>query len=452
MTKVSDMTQGSIAKSLWLFAVPLMLGNVMQQFYNLADTWVVGRFIGSAALGAVGSSYTLMTFLTSVIIGLCLGCSAFTAMAFGRRDMAAVRSGLFMSGLLTAELTLVIMVLFYSFLWPIIRLLQVPADNADLMHTYLFYVFFGFFFTYIYNFCVNILRGIGNAVVPLVFLGISVVLNVGLDLLFVAGFRWGIRGAAAATVLAQAAAGVGIMVYIIAAVPELRLHREDRVWHREHFRQILALSGYTCLQQSVMNFGILLVQGIVNSFGVTVMAAFAVAVKIDTLAYMPVQDFGNAFAVFTAQNYGAKAVERIRRGIRTALVSVTAFCLPVSAAVCFLAPQLMTLFVGSDDPAGAVTAVGTGYLRIEGACYLGIGILFLLYGYFRSVNRPLVSVVLTVISLGVRVFLAAMLSQVPSVGVIGIWTAIPVGWFLADLTGGVLLWRDMNRSRDTIRP
>ena len=273
----------------------------------------------------------------------------------------------------------------------------------------------------------------GNSVIPLVFLGISVVLNVFLDLYCVLELHMGIKGAAISTVIAQTVSGIGILFYFLIAYPELRIRRQDRNWNKERLRTILSLSGFTCLQQSVMNFGILMVQGIVNSFGATVMAAFAVAVKIDTIAYMPVQDFGNAFSVFVAQNFGAEQKERIRRGIRSAALSVLVFCLVISTVVFALAEPLMRIFV--DRTSVEVVAVGAKYLRIEGAFYLGIGILFLLYGYYRAVNKPLMSVVLTVVSLGTRVLLAYVLSGITAIGVVGIWAAIPIGWFLADAVG-----------------
>ncbi|WP_432620643.1 MATE family efflux transporter, partial [Butyricicoccus sp.] len=326
MTRERDLTTGNITTSLWLFALPLMLGNVMQQLYNLVDTWVVGRYIGDTALAAVGSSYTILTFLTSVIIGLCLGSSAFLSMAYGRRDESAMRNGMFLSFSTTGALSLYLMLVFYLFLDPIIRLLQVPPETFADMHTYLFYVFFGFFATFLYNYFSNVLRGIGNSSIPLLFLAISVVLNVALDIYFVVCLDWGIRGAALATVFAQFVSGIGITCYFLQKFPQYRLSRSDMCWNKENLRSILSLSGCTCLQQSVMNFGILMVQGIVNSFGTAVMAAFAVAVKIDTIAYMPVQDFGNAFSVFVAQNYGAQKPARIRSGVRCALISVAVFC------------------------------------------------------------------------------------------------------------------------------
>ena len=163
------------------------------------------------------------------------------------------------------------------------------------------------------------------------------------------------------------------------------------------------------------------------------MAAFAVAVKIDTIAYMPVGDLGNAFSVFVAQNFGAKKHGRIRAGIRQSAISVAIFCALISMVVCGFAEQFMKIFVapGSTE----IIRIGVQYLRIEGACYIGIGILFMLYGYYRAVNKPMMSVVLTVISLGTRVVLAYGLSRIHSIGVTGIWAAIPIGWILADITG-----------------
>lgn len=433
MKRERNLTTGNITKGLWAFALPLMLGNVMQQLYNLVDTWVVGRYVGNQALAAVGSSYTLMTFLTSVIIGLCLGSSSFLSMSYGRKDQAAIRNGIFLSFFFIGILTLLIMVGFYLSLDTIIRLLQVPAETVPDMYTYLWYVFWGFFATFLYNYYSNVLRGIGNSVIPLIFPGISVILNIGLDFYLVLGCSMGIRGAAVATVISQVIAGIGVMIYFLLAYPEFRIRREDLCWNRKNLKQIMALSGFTCLQQSVMNFGILMVQGIVNSFGSAVMAAFAVAVKIDTIAYMPVQDFGNAFSVFVAQNYGAGKQERIRKGIKAASISVIIFCIVISGVVFLCASNLMQVFL--NEGSQEIVQIGTQYLRIEGACYIGIGILFLLYGYYRAINRPFMSVILTIISLGTRVVLAYVLSGFEQIGVIGIWVAIPIGWVLADVVG-----------------
>lgn len=441
--KNRDLTSGSISAGLWAFALPLMLGNLLQQFYNLADTWVVGRYIGNNALAAVGSSYTLMTFLTSVVIGLSLGTGSFISIAFGRRDPAAVRNGIFISFCITCALTLAVTGAFYLLLDPIIAFLRVPPELTGDMREYLFYVFFGFFATFLYNYISAVLRGMGNSTAPLFFLAVSVVMNIGLDLYFVISLDMGIKGAAVATVISQYAAGLGLLVYFFAYCREYCPHKKDMRWDRRNFKSIFALSGFTSLQQSVMSFGILLVQGVVNSFGTAVMAAFAVAVKIDTVAYMPVQDFGNAFSVFVAQNYGARKPERIKKGIRRSLISVAVFCAVISAAVCIFARPLMSVFAGSD---AQTVRIGAQYLRIEGAFYIGIGILFMLYGYYRAVERPFMSVILTVLSLGSRVALSYTLSALPSVGVTGIWVSIPIGWAIADAFGIFMYFKDRKRN------
>lgn len=202
-------------------------------------------------------------------------------------------------------------------------------------------------------------------------------------------------------------------------------------------KEIFSYSAATGVQQSVMNFGILMVQGLVNSFGTAVMAAFAAGVKIDTLAYMPAQEFGNAYSIFISQNHGAGRSDRIRSGTKSAVCVVLGFCVIASAAVFLLAPRLMGIFVDLGER--EIINIGAGYLRIEGACYVGIGILFLLYGYFRAVERPKISLLLTIISLGMRVALAYAFAPVFGVG--AIWWAIPVGWLLADITGAVLMRR-----------
>lgn len=255
-------------------------------------------------------------------------------------------------------------------------------------------------------------------------------MNVVLDILFVVHLEWGVAGAAEATVISQYVSGVGIFLYCFLFRKDFHISRKDMVWDRQVFRDMSELSLLTSLQQSIMNFGILLVQGLVNSFGTTVMAAFAAGVKIDTIAYSPLQDFGNAFSTYVAQNYGAGNKTRIRQGIITAGKMILLFSLLASAVVSFLAPTLMGFFV--PETAVEVVAVGAHYLRIEGSCYLGIGILFMLYGFYRAIKRAGMSVILTILSLGTRVVLAYFLSSFPDIGVTGIWLSIPIGWALAD--------------------
>lgn len=251
-----------------------------------------------------------------------------------------------------------------------------------------------------------------------------------------------VQGAAIATVISQYLSGIGIMFYTFIKFKELRIQKEHMKWDKNILNEILSLSTLTCFQQSIMNFGILMVQSLVNSYGAVVMAAFAAAVKIDSFAYMPVQDFGNAFSTFIAQNYGANQHERIKQGIKSAMISVFIFSSIISLIVFILAPQLMSIFIDSENI--QTIQVGVQYLRIEGSFYFGIGVLFLLYGYYRAINHASMSVVLTIISLGTRVLLAYVLSSL--VDVWGIWISVPIGWFLADATGIIYYFIQKKRS------
>lgn len=428
-----NLTQGGITGTLLRFTLPMMAGALLQQCYNIADTLIVGQFVGPEALAAVGSAYTLMVFLCSILLGLSLGSSTVFSQQYGRGSLSALRHSTWVSFVLILAITVVLNVAAFLALDPILRFLQVPAEVYPLMHDYLWIIFWGILFTFIYNFYAALLRAVGDSVTPLWFLSLSVVLNIGLDLFFILTLDWGIEGAAAATVIAQGAAALGIVIYTYRKRPELKIRRDEIYLDRATLKEITEFSTLTCVQQSVMNLGILMVQGLVNSFGTVVMAAFAAAVKIDAFAYMPVQEFGNAFSTFVAQNFGARKRQRIRRGIRQALLITCLFSLAVSLLIFLFAEPLMLIFVKPDEV--EILRIGAQYLRIEGAFYALIGILFLLYGYYRSVRMPGMSVALTVFSLGTRVALSYALASLPAVGVTGIWWSIPIGWFIADLVG-----------------
>lgn len=427
------LTEGTIFKNLMLFALPMMAGNFLQQIYNIADTIIVGRFVSSDALAAVGAAYTLMTFLTSLIIGLCMGSGALFSKSFGAGKMEEMKQDIRLSFIFISVVTIII----YMFIFPgtdyILRILAIPDEIYHMMRSYVRIIFIGIGFTFLYNFFAYLLRSIGNSVIPLIFLAISSVMNIGLDLYFVILLKWGVSGTAIATVVSQAFAGFGIALYVVCRNGELLKTKEKPAWNR--IGMIIKNDLFTALQQSVMNLGILMIQGLVNSFGTTIMAAFTVAVKIDTLAYMPAQEFGNAYSLFVSQNFGAKKKERIHEGTKIAVIVSAAFCVAVSALVWLFTRQFMEIFVDSNET--TIILEGVRYLRIEGSFYFGIGILFLLYGYYRGIQCAEMSLVLTVISLGTRVLLSYLLAPHTPLGVYAIWWSIPIGWMLADIVGAI---------------
>lgn len=428
-----DLTKGPVVKSMLLFAIPMILGDLLQQCYNIADTLIVGQFLGKTALAAVGSSFTLMTFITSIILGLCMGSGALFSIRFGQRDKQGLKQDLCASFFFIAFISILLNIIAYICLDALKLFLRVPHEVWGDMKCYLLYIFMGIIAIFLYNFFSAYLRSIGNSVIPLIFLAISSILNIILDLYFVLVLRMGVGGAALATVLSQYVSGIGIMLYTLLKYKEVLVIFKISYLKRERIKQIISFSLLTCIQQSVMNLGILMVQGLVNSFGTVVMAAFAAAVKIDAFAYMPVQDFGNAFSTFIAQNYGAKEKERIQKGLKEAVRISSIFCIIISILVYIFAKPLMMIFVDAKET--SIILEGIRYLRIEGAFYIGIGCLFLLYGLYRALGRPGMSVVLTVFSLGTRVALAYILSSIPALGVTGIWWSVPIGWALADIVG-----------------
>lgn len=376
-----NLTKGSITKGLILFALPMMAGNLLQQFYNIADTLIVGQALGKNALAAVGSAYALMTFLTSVFLGLSMGAGALFSIYLGKDDRNSLKTAVAHAFALIMAVTIIINIIVYIFIDSILVFLQVPNELYDSMREYLVIIFAGL--------------------------------------------------AAAATIIAQYFSGIGILIYALLKCRDFMPQKQHLKYNKKILGEILSLSVLTCAQQSAMNFGILLIQRLVDSFGAVTMAAFAAAVKIDTFAYLPVQDFGNAFSTFIAQNYGAGKSECLKEGFRKATVLSSVFSLVISALVFIFAELLMQIFINPNET--AVIASGAEYLRIEGCFYVGIGCLFLLYGFYRAIKCPGMSVILTIVSLGTRVALAYALA--PVVGEVGIWTAIPIGWAIADIIG-----------------
>ncbi|AHM57912.1 multidrug resistance protein YpnP (plasmid) [Peptoclostridium acidaminophilum DSM 3953] len=440
---MKDLTKGNETKAIVLFSIPMIAGNIFQQLYNIVDTVIVGRFIGPSALAAVGSSYTLMVFLTSIIIGLCMGSGVVFAFFFGAREMEKLKKSFFSSMIFILAVTVVINVLALVMLDNILVMTNIPKDIYADTREYLLIIFTGIIFVFVYNYFAAVLRSIGDSITPLTFLVVAALVNIGLDLIFIVGLKMGVEGVAWATVIAQAVSAVTIAFYSFAKMPEIRLTFQSFNWDGVIARHIANHAVLTSVQQSIMNLGILTVQGLVNSFGVTVMAGFAAAVKIDSFAYMPMQDFGNAFSTYTAQNMGAGEEERIHRGIRSTTILITLFCIAASLFVFFFSENLMQIFVRKSE--ADVIAVGTQYLHIVAAFYCLIGYLFMLYGLYRGLAKTWMSIVLTVISLGTRVFLAYFLATQTSIGLVGIWWAIPTGWLLADAFGFIYYLRNSKK-------
>lgn len=426
-----DLTQGNIGYGLLRFSLPLMAGNLLQQLYNVADTVIVGKCIDSVALAAVGSAFSLMTLLTSILLGLCMGSGVVFSQLIGAERPRELRLAVFNAFWFVAAAAVLLTGIAYVLRNWIIRMLNIPDEAVRDISDYLTVVFAGIPFLFLYNFFASVLRAAGDSATPLWFLLGATLLNIGLDLWLILEFQMGCAGAALATVIAQGCAAVGLALYFLRSGRRFWPGREDRRLDVPMLRRIINCSTLTSMQQSVMNLGILMVQSLVNSFGIQVMAAFTAGVKIDSFAYSPAQDFANGVATFVAQNDGAGRADRVRRGFRLSAILSLFYCASVSVLVWFFAEPLLGLFVEAGER--EILAYGVQYLHMEGVWYVGIGLLFLLYAVFRGLEMPLMSLILTVLSLGLRVALAYLLA--PVLGLPGVWLAIPIGWAVADLVG-----------------
>lgn len=428
-----DLTKGNVFSTMCLFAMPMILGNLLQQGYNIVDTWVVGHYIGSDALAAVGSAFTLMTFLTSILLGLCMGSGVVFSICFGAQDKKRLERGICSAFLLTSVVALVLMFASLILIDGIMLWLNIPVEIVERTRSYLFIVFCGIPAIALYNFFSAYLKALGNSIVPLVFLGVATGINIILDLVLVVVYPLGVAGTAWATIIAQYISGIGIGMYTLIHDHKMRQAFCRFNVKKESLKEIANYSLLTCMQQSVMNLGILMVQGLVNSFGTAIMAAFAASVKIEAFAYMPVQEYGNAFSTFIAQNMGAHQTKRVQQGFRYGVLTSIGYCFAISLVLWLFAKPLILIFI--DPQETLIVAQGIRYLHTVGPFYFGIGCLFLLYGLYRAIGKPGVSVVLTIISLGTRVLLSYFLSSISQIGVLGIWWSIPIGWVLADLVG-----------------
>lgn len=416
---------GRLVKLAW----PMILANLLQQLYSLCDALIVSRYVGLQGLAAVGASASLLVLLTALFIGLGLGLNVALSARLGARDQKGYRldlqHGFWLLLLLGALIEL------FSFVAEplLLALLRLDPLILSATQTYLRILFSSLIFVALFNYLTAVLRAQGNTRTPLMALLGAALINLVLDFLFVAKWQAGVAGAAYATWIAQLFSLFFLALKTAQQLPEIRsAWHWPRPFRWDLLKRLASLSSLAALQQGVMNLGILMIQGLVNSYGYSVAAVFTAGVRIDAFAYMPVQDFGNAFATLVAYHRGQGETAVLKRTMRVAFGLSSVFALFLSLVVVSLAPWLLKTFFASLSPESL--AIGVGYLRIEASFYIGIAWLFLWYGYYRAMDQVGWSLILTVLSLGLRVAIAYLAS--PVWGLKAIWWAIPIGWFVAD--------------------
>ena len=422
MTK--NLLEGKIQSQLIRLALPLLLGNILQQLYNAVDSIIIGRFVSSTAFAAVGVAGTVMNLFVFVISGVCVGVAILFAQLYGAQDLDGYRRETFLALSFGSGFTLALTVLALLGLPWILRLIQTPGEVAGEVSVYLRIIFGGFLATYWYNLCAAMLRSVGNTRTSLLFLAVSVIINTGLDILFVAVFSLGVAGAAAATVIAQLVSVICSAVYIRSKLPFAMFRRRDMTVDRALLAQTARFGLVSALHQSSLYIGKLLVQGAVNSMGTACISAFTAATRIEGFANSFGDSGAEALSVFVAQNTGAGQKERAKKGLFTGMRMMVILCLCVCAVMFFCAPQLVRFFIGTNGQEELVQ--GTFYLRMISCFYLFCFLGASFVGYFRGTGRVNLPVLGTTLHISIRVILSYLLIGRLRLGAVAIATGI--GW------------------------
>jgi putative MATE family efflux protein len=420
---MKDLTRGKEGRLILRFALPMLLGNVFHQLYNIVDSVIVGNFIGKEALAAVGASFPVIFVFFALVLGITSGTTVVIAQHFGAGDRERVRRSIDTLFIFLFFASILVSVLGILFSREIFILLRLPEEVIPMAELYLKIFFGGVIAFFGFMGTSASLRGLGDSRTPLYFLIVSTVFNIGFDLLFVVVFGWGIAGVAVASVLAQAGAFITAVIYLNRYHKIIHFSLFQLVFDRELFRKSIRIGLPTGIQQTAVAMGMMALVWIVDQFGTNVIAAYSVAARVNSLATLPAMNFGSALATFVGQNLGAKREDRVKSGFRSTLLMSSTVAVVVTAVVLLFGDFIMGLF--TNDP--HVIRLGKEYLAIVGSFYVVFAAMFATSGVLRGAGATIVPMITTILSLWViRLPGAYLLSQ--QFGPTGIWWSIPLGW------------------------
>lgn len=424
------LTEGNPAKVLFFFTLPMLLGNIFQQLYNLSDSFIVGNFINSDALAAVGASFPITFFAIGIATGASMGSSIIISHAFGAGDLNSVKRGISTAIISVMSLGVLLTIASIFFLEPLLKLLKTPADILPDALAYVKIIFLGCISIFAYNCLTSILNALGDSKTPLYFLILSTIINIGLDLFFVIVLDSGVVGAAYATVISQFLATISLFLYFIKKLKNLTAIKSTKIFDFDIAKKMAGIAIPSIIQQSIVSIGMMAVQGLVNSFGKDMVAGYTAATKIDSLAIMPMLNVSIALSSYTAQNFGAKEIERVKAGFAAAIKLVVIFAVIISSVILVFGDTFINAFIDS-NASDDVVRYGSEYIKVVCVFYVLMGIMFCSNGIFRGVGKMKIFMLSTFINLVSRIVFAY--SLVPFIGYKAIFWAMPIGWFLAGL-------------------
>ncbi len=420
-----DLTNGKEGKLIFQFAAPMLLGNIFQQLFSVVDSIIVGNYVGKVALAAVGASFPVIFVMISLIIGIVMGTTIVISQYFGAGDYVRVRRAIDTMYIYSFVAGGIVSIAGLIFAEPILRLLVLPEEIMPQATQYLRIFFSGTIIFFGYNGTSAVLRGLGDSKTPLYFLIIATVANIILDLLFVAGFNWGVAGAAYATLLSNAIAFALAIIWLNKTHKLIRIAIKGLHFDREVFRQSLRIGLPTGIQQTLVALGALVLMGIVNTFGTNVIAGYSVASRLDFLAMVPAMSFSQALSTFVGQNIGANKPGRIRTGLIATVKMSGIVTIATTIIIIFSGHILMDMFTNDQE----VIRIGDQYLTIVSSFYLMFTLMFIYNGVMRGAGDTLLPMFFTLFSLWIiRVPLAYFLSA--RLGAQGIWWSIPSSWLI----------------------
>ena len=431
-----DLTVGKSSTVLWKFCLPLFGSIIFQQLYNIADSFVAGKFVGENALAAVGNSYEITLIFIAFAFGCNIGCSVIVSQLFGAKDYKNLKTAVYTTLIAGGVLCAVLMAVGMIFCTDLLLLINTPETVMADSKLYLDIYIMGLPFVFYYNIATGIFSALGDSRTPFIFLACSSLANIGVDILFVTAFNMGVSGVAWATFLCQGVSSILAVLFVFHRFRQIKTDEKPAVFSWHLLKRIAVVAVPSILQQSFISVGNIIIQGIINSFGASVMAGYSAAIKLNNLVITSLTTLGNGISNFTAQNLGAGKLSRIREGFRAGLKLVWLICIPLVIAYLFAGKYLVYIFL--DNPTGTAMEVGVEILRILSPFYFVVSAKLAADGVLRGAGMMKKFMIATFTDLILRVALAKLLSGV--LDTTGIWIAWPIGWAVS-MVMSVLFYR-----------
>lgn len=424
------MTEGSPVSLILLFSVPMLIGNLFQQVYNLVDSVIVGKYVNADALAAIGATGSVTFLFFAICNGIGSGGGIITSQCFGKKDDEAVKSCIVNTGYIMLVFPIIIGIIAYILTVPILKLLDTPVEILKDAADYMKIMCVGLVFVSVYNYISSMLRALGDSRTPLFFLIFSCLLNTGLDFLFVVGFGMSVRGAGIATVISQFVSGVGCMLYAMKTNSYFKFTKENMKFNKHITMSVLKLGLPLSFQFSMIAISCMALQKVVNSFGKTTVAAFSATSRIEQIIHQPYQTLGAALSTFTGQNYGANLKDRVKEGYKKSLIIMVIFSIIMLPVMQLFSENIVRIFV-DEEP---VIVMGAKALRITSYFYVMLGTIYVVRGVLNGLGDSIFALINGIVEVLGRFIAPVLLVGIPAIGLWGIWWSVGIVWSLAGIT------------------